>query len=334
MENHNISEFAKQLYGRALVWDNHVCVAFADTEQCLPELEKYRLAGVDMIAVNIGDSDIDIETQIRTVACLSGYIDNNAERYQFIYNANDILTAKAAGKLGITFNVEGFYAMGNQLSLLSLYHRIGVRWALLAYNRKNHVAYGCHDADDKGLTPFGYQVVAEMDRLGIIKCCSHMGYNSARDVLAESSLPVIFSHSNPRHLRDHERNIPDDLIKACAKTDGVVGLNGVSLFLKNDNCNTGILGDTIDYLVQLVGARHVGIGLDQMIGNSGTDDFKGSMAQDYWPIGKGYETANVSVAEPHQLLQLTDNLLQRGYTEADVLGILGENLLRVARQVW
>src|SRR3546814_1364261 len=103
-----------------------------------------------------------------------------------------------------------------------------------------------------------------MARVGMVACCSHTGYRTARDVIEYSRNPVIFSHSNPRALFDHPRNIPDDLMLGCARTGGVVCLNGIGIFLGNNDTSTENYFRHMDYAVQLVGAAHVGIGLDYL----------------------------------------------------------------------
>lgn len=328
----NISARAAQLHRDALVWDNHTCMPIDAQNAFMPELERYIAAGVDIAIINIGDSDINLDSQIRTVAAFRLWIRAHADRYMLIETADDIDRARAERKLGIAFNVEGAYAMGADLCLLSLYYDLGVRWMLMAYNKANAVGGGCHDAEDKGLTPFGYQAIAEMDRVGIIKCCSHTGYKTAMDVLEASSKPVIFSHSNARALKDHPRNIPDDLMKACARTGGVQCINGIGVFLGDNDISAENFVRHIDYAVQLIGAEHVGIGLDYCF------DIKGiqaalSQSQTIWPAGFGYDTS-MKLMPVDDFPRITEQLLRRGYSDQDIRGILGENLRRVARAVW
>ena len=100
---------------------------------------------------------------------------------------------------------------------------------LFAYNLNNEAAGGCHDKDI-GLSTFGKAIVKEMNRLGIIIDCSHAGLKTTMDIMEHSTKPIVFSHSNPRAICEHERNITDDQIKACAKIGGVIGINGMGIF--------------------------------------------------------------------------------------------------------
>jgi membrane dipeptidase len=152
------------------------------------------------------------------------------------------------------------------------------------------------------------------------------------DVFAASRRPTIFSHSNPRALKDHPRNIPDELIRACAASDGVVGLNGVGIFLGDNDIRTETLFRHIDYVAQLVGPRHVGLGLDAVFDQPSMD---ASLAENagLWPPEYGYGPG-IGFYQPEQLPDLTETLLAKGWSEPDVRCVMGENLLRVADAVW
>jgi membrane dipeptidase len=149
-----------------------------------------------------------------------------------------------------------------------------------------------------------------------------------------SRKPVIFSHSNPRRLRDHPRNIPDELITACARTGGVVNINGVGLFLGEYDVSTETIVRHIEYVAALVGAEHVGLGLDYCFDVEGeTDCFMAENPQ-MWPPSWGYGAGKMKTVEPERIPIIAEALLMRNWKEDEVAGLLGENNLRVARQVW
>jgi membrane dipeptidase len=171
-----------------------------------------------------------------------------------------------------------------------------------------------------------------MERVGMVLCCSHTGYRTAREAMEYSRNPVIFSHSNARALRDHERNIPDDLMRACARTGGVININGIGLFLGENDNSTATLVRHIDYACALVGPEHVGLGLDYVFDRDELDAYLRERP-DLFPPEKGY-TSGIALVEPERIPEIADALLARGYGEQDVRGILGHNNLRVARRVW
>jgi membrane dipeptidase len=327
-----IAARAAKLHREALVWDNHACLPHERTDEFLPAIARFRDAGVDVLGLNIGDSNIELADLVRLAARIRDYVARNPDRYRLIGGVSDIARAKAQGQLAILLNIEGCYAMGDQPSLIPFFFDIGVRWMAMVYNRRNLVGSGVHDEEDQGLTKFGHAVVAEMDRVGMLKCCSHTGYRTAMDVFAATSAPTIFSHSNPRALRDHPRNIPDTLIRACAATGGVVGLNGVGIFLGDNDIRPSTLAEHVDYVAQLVGARHIGLGLDSVFDQASMDESLATHT-DLWPPQFGYRPG-IRFYQPEQLPELTEALLRKGYRETDLRGILGENLLRVAGEVW
>src|SRR5688500_19440708 len=247
-----------------LVWDNHACLPRQEIDEFLPQLARYRAVGVDVVTVNIGDSLVPLERMIRTAASIRHFVKANPDRYLLGTTTADLREARASGRLAVCMDVDGVQALGGEVSLVEFLHEIGVRWMLLVYNRRNLAGSGCHDPEDAGLTDLGRAILAEMDRVGMVKCCSHTGYRTAREILDSTDRPVIFSHSNPRALRDHPRNIPDDLIRACAATGGVVGVNGVGLFLGAGPPTPEVIVRTVDYLAPPAAAEHAAAALGYM----------------------------------------------------------------------
>jgi len=324
---------ARALLRNSLVWDNHGCmpVMRAHDASFLPQLQRYRTAGVDAVMLNVGFGDMGIEDHIRTLAGMRHWIKQRPQDYLLIESADDIELARATGRLAVGFDIEGANALADQPSLVQLYYDLGVRWMLLAYNNNNRVGGGCQD-DDKGLTDFGRVVIAEMERVGMLVCCSHTGHRTVRDVFAVATRPVIFSHSNPSALHAHGRNIPDDLILACANTGGVVGINGIGNFLGNNDNSSETFARHVDYVVQLVGPQHVALGLDYVFDTQELDDYLEKMGN-IFPAELGYQKGVLMVA-PEQLEGIVQILMNWGYQDADIQAVLGGNLMRLARQVW
>jgi membrane dipeptidase len=255
----------------------------------------------------------------------------NPADYRLVDTADDIVLARAAGQLAVGFDIEGANAIDDQLSLLGLYRDLGVRWMLLAYNRGNRAGGGCQDADP-GLTDFGRRMLHEMARVGIVACCSHTGYRTAREAIDESPTPVIFSHSNARALTDHPRNIPDDLIRACAARGGVVGVNGIGIFLGGNDASVGNVARHVLHMLDLVGPSHVGLGLDYIFDSSGLAA-EIAANPDKFPPHLGY-SADIAMTPPEQLPALADELARRGVDDESLARIFGGNWMRIARAVW
>ncbi len=315
----------------AILWDNHTCMPLDPRdERFLPQLERLRSAGVTVAGMNVGYGEHGIEAHVRMLAHFRAWIKARPDRYLLVERVADVALAKASGRLGIFFDIEGANAVEDQLSTIPLYYDLGVRWMLIAYNRNNRAGGGCLD-DDGGLTAFGHAIVAEMNRVGMVPCCSHTGKRTVLEVIAASSTPVIFSHSNPRALWDHPRNVDDDVILACAQRGGVVGINGVGAF--HADVASVTFARAIDYVAQLAGVDHVGLGLDYVFDQ---EELKAAFATTPHLFGedaKRYPSGCPFVA-PEQIPEITEALSGMGYSDDELRKILGLNWLRIARDVW
>lgn len=328
-----ISERATQLIDRAIVWDNHTCLPLRPHDQTfLPQLARHKRSGVSLVSVNVYFDLCPPESAFAMLASFRQWIQRHSDEYLLADTVADIEEAKRSGRLAVTFDIEGGRAVEAHPGLVEVFYRLGVRWMLIAYNQANRLGGGCQDAVDCGLTEYGRRVIDEMERVGMVLCCSHTGYRTAREALEHSRNPVIFSHSNPRALRDHDRNIPDDLMDACARTGGVVSINGIGLFLGENDNSTETLVRHIDYAVQRIGPEHVGLGLDYMFDSEELDEYLRTRP-DLFPPEKGYG-AGISMIEPERVPEIVDALVRQGYGDDVVQGILGHNNLRVARRVW
>ena len=329
-ERWKVSERAARLHAEALVWDDHSGF-WPYPEADLTLLERWTESGVDYLSINVGFDVEDWQKTIKNLAAFRTWFEKHADRYRLIDTAADIRRAKQEGKLAIAFDVEGMRSLDGQAAMVALYYKLGVRQMLFAYNRNNAAGSGCHD-EDTGLTAFGREVIAEMNRVGMLVDCSHTGYRTTFEAMEASSQPVIFSHSNPKALNDHGRNIVDEQMKACAATGGVVGLHGIGLFMGDPEARTETLVKNIAYVAETIGADHVGIGLDWNCSPGKPVPIRDPY---YWPESAGYGVWKKSrSADPSQLPGVTEGLLARGFSEPEVKGILGENFFRIASQVW
>ena len=324
---------SRDLIDASLVWDNHGCMPLRPHDNgFLPQLQRYRAAGVDVAFLNIGFGEQGIEEHIRVLAAFRHWLMQHADLYTIIQTADDIVTARASGRLAVAFDIEGGNGIADQPSLIQLYYDLGVRWMLVAYNRNNRMGGGCQD-DDCGLSEFGRTVLDEMARVGMIPCVSHTGYRTAHDVCAYHRMPVILSHSNARAIHDHPRNVPDDLLRAVAATGGVVGVNGIGPFLEDGGASTSAYLRHLDHMVQTIGAAHVGIGLDYVFDASELDDLIIANPEAF-PPELGYRPGCFPMVEPERIEAVVEGMIQMGYDDGDISQILGGNFMRVARESW
>ena len=321
---------AQAVLAKTLVWDNHGCMPLRpDDERFLPQLERYRKAGVRVVALNVAFDGVPWEQTFRMLAAFRHWIRRHGRQYRLVETAVDLRADDR--RLGVFFDIEGGSALAGQLSLVELYRDLGVRWMLIAYNRNNALGGGCQD-DDRGLTRFGRAVVREMERVGMTVCCSHTGHRTTMDVMRMAKRPVIFSHSNPLSVWQHKRNIRDAAIRACAATGGVVGVNGIGMFLGQNDNRSETVARHIDYVAQLVGVEHVGLGLDYVFDTQELEEYLAANPQ-LFPAEEGYATG-LRMVLPEQVPEVAAELLRLGYRMADVAKVLGGNFLRVARRNW
>jgi membrane dipeptidase len=329
---------ARALFDDHVIWDAHAGFG-PDPGVDLSKLQVWKDAGINYLSIDVGYDVMDWRDTIKSLAAFRRWI-LATDGYRLVSNVAEIRAAKKAGELAVTFDLEGMNALDGSLDMVEFYYHLGVRQMLFAYNRNNLAGGGCHDTDT-GLTPFGRDVIAEMNRLGMVVDCSHTAYTTTMEAMEASTAPCIFSHSNARELWDHERNIWDDQAKACATTGGVVGIVGIGIFMGENDTRTTTLADHIDHYVDLIGPQHVGIGLDYALQdefaaeNDDIEDLAGLTERnpEYWPA-RQYDYPKIDCARPRQISELSEELFRRQYSERDIAAIMGGNFMRVAEAVW
>jgi membrane dipeptidase len=325
-------ETRTRFYENLIVWDAHACLPLRPGQD-MSALERHRAAGATFVHVNVGMDYNPLEQIVRIIAGFRSWLARHPDDFLLAETVEDIGRAKRQGKLAVAFDLEGSMMLQDDLAMLRLFRDLGVRQMHLAYNRSNSIAGGCHDSDT-GLTELGRQVVQQINELGIIMDCSHMGLRTSFDVMEISTRPVVFSHSNVRALRDHPRNLTDEQIDACARTDGVIGLCGIGPFLGDNDITTATLMRHVDYVAERVGVRHVGLGLDFVFDQS-HDDMPPGEERDYWyPAVSGYDLKGMSIKPPEDFPEIAGALLDRGYTLEEAHQAMGGNFLRVAEATW
>ncbi len=269
------------------------------------------------------------------------------DAFEMASGTEDILRIRKAGKVASLIGVEGGHSIDNSLPILRLYYKLGVRYMTLTHSDSLEWADSCSDAPRaNGLSPFGVQVVQEMNRLGMLVDLSHVSPDTMKAALKATKAPVIFSHSSARGVADHPRNVPDDVLKLVKANGGVVMVNFYSGFLtpegaramqlmfekgrelkkqfpdddakyreafrawaKQNDYPAGDVRDIaahIDHIVKVAGIDHVGLG----------SDFDGVLK-----LPKQMDDVSCYPL-------LTQLMLDRGYTKEQIHKVLGGNLMR------
>jgi membrane dipeptidase len=321
---------------RMITWEAHACLPLNPRADFAP-LDEYRAAGVDYVSINVG---MDMNPLAQILAVIAGFratIAAHPDRYALVASVADVERAAGSGRLAVGFDLEGAMPLMEQPEMVTLFRDLGVRQIHFAYNRNNSVADGCHDVE-RGLTALGRRMVAAVNDAGLLMDCSHTGRRCSLDIMAASTRPVIFSHSNPLALVEHGRNVTDEQIKACAATGGVVCVSGVSMFVGSREPTVDHVARHAAYVAALVGVEHAGIGLDISFRQDGLDDTPpGDFDPGYWwPRTAGYDRALLrSTYPPIGAWRTMRSALQRtGMTDDEAARVMGGNMLRVARAVW
>ncbi len=358
---------AVALHRSAIVLDTHIDVTMrifhegfdigqrhGDGHFDLPRAQAGGLDGLffSIFVPNRMDQEHPARYALKLIDAVYQSVARYPDKIEMAYSAADIRRIHRQGKIAALMGMENGSPIEHSLALLRDFYRLGVRYITLTHAKANDISDSATDtARWGGLSPFGKTVVQEMNRLGMLIDVSHLSDEAIRDVLALSQTPIIASHSSVRALANHPRNLPDELIAAIGRNGGVIQINFYSGYLSDaynqayqkakkelapeiaalkekfaDDENaywrayiklferyqipvpdvTAII-DHIDHVVQVAGIDHVGLG----------SDFDGVSS-----LPRGMEDVS-------RLPLITYWLLKRGYSEADVRKILGENLLRV-----
>lgn len=322
------------------VWD--MTVPWLPVYWDIDVLARYKRAGFTFVSATLQDWPPTFQGMRRCVERFREIAKAEAAWLTFGTSLDDIDRGRREGKLVLGLNSQETRIIEDDLSRVAALHELGVRHMLLAYNVRNLVADGCAEAADAGLSNFGRRLVREMNRVGIIVDCSHTGRRSSLEAIEISERPVIFSHSNAYSVCAHIRNIHDDQIRACADRGGVIGVVGVGAFLGSVTPRPDDLFRHVDYVSSLVGPQHVGLGTDYVSILPVQEHAAAWAARacdlrtwpapiDAWrdPTGTQIPFEETHCLPPEGLLALVGIMLNHGYSESVIQGILGANFRRV-----
>jgi membrane dipeptidase len=332
-----------RLHQEAVVVDAHNDLVLSITAPGLGErstfkhrwLPELRAGGVNIqVCPLYSDPEIPeahLRQTLRQIAALKREADLNPADLAICRSGGEIDAALHDGKLALVIAMEGTLALGPDESILEIFFELGVRMISFTHMGRTLLADGSGE-DEAGsrLPRAGVAVLGEMDRLGILFDVSHLGAAGVEHVLELATRPVIASHSAARTLRDHHRNLTDEQMRGIAATGGVIGLNLLACFVDPDQPTIDRVVDHYEHLVEVVGIEHVGVG----------PDFIADIYDDLYPAhadlsSEGLDT-RLNIEGLHasrDLPNLTAALLRRGFSERDVRLVLGENYLRVFREV-
>ncbi|KAI0814758.1 membrane dipeptidase-domain-containing protein [Irpex lacteus] len=240
-------------------------------------------------------------------------IDQYPETFHLATTTADIKTAWKKNKIASFIGIEGGHQLGNSIAVLRQLYNLGVRYVTLTHTCHNAFADSCGTLPEKwgGLSPLGYHLIDEMNRIGVLVDLSHTSDNTARQAIKYSKAPVIWSHSSARAVHTHERNVPDDILELIGTEEGqdaVVMVNFAPDFVADPGeADVYTVADHVEHIGAVAGKKHVGLG----------SDFDG--------IG----SVPVGLEDVSKYPALIAELYKRGWTKSELEGLTGRNLIRV-----
>lgn len=312
------------------VWDQHACLPLhvgADVGQ----LERYVRPTGGFVSINVGYAP---QSRRESEALIGAYRAGTAARPR-LASVDDVGAVRAAidaGRVAVAFDLEDCAPLEGDLDAVRRFVELGVRTMALTYNHANAAGAGCLDAVDTGLTPWGRDLVREMNRAGMVADGSHCSARTGLDMCDVSRKPVIYSHSCLQSVWAHPRNISDDQARACAATGGVVGITGVGIFLGPNTPTIDAMIEHMEAAVDLVGIEHVGVSTDHSFDAA---DFLAEIAANPDLFDASYTRwGPIRWMAPETFLTLGARLAERGWRDHDIRAVLGGNFLRVAEATW
>lgn len=312
-----------------------------------PEMVKNAVAS-GITAVNLtvgGGGGSDVEGYFKNMAMWERELQKHPDALMKVRSMADLKTAKDTKRLGIIFGFQDCSVIGMDLSRVEMFRSHGVMIMQLTYNGRNQIADGCLVPNDAGLSPYGHDFVAELNKQKIIVDLSHCSTKTTADGIKASKAPVAISHSGCKAIADRPRSKRDEELKAMADKGGVVGIYLMPFLTMGPQPMADDVVKHIDHAVNVCGEDHVGIGSDLSITpHNVTEAYKTAHAKF---VRERKEAGRAAPGEdekifmfvpdlnyPNRLELIADKLLAKGYKEARVEKIIGGNFARLMREVW
>lgn len=257
-----------------------------------------------------------VEYGVRELTLFKEFVQKNFSDYvEIAYTSEDLLRIKKEGKRAVLLSLENAYMLGNDIKNVEMFYNLGIRLITLCHFGDNDVCDSANGSKDEwgGLSPFGVEVVKEMNRLGMIVDLSHCSRTTVYDCIKLSKAPVVASHSGVYNYKAIPRNLTDPEMLKIAEKGGYIGLPAGRYFLSHKpkkELSVANIIDHVDYVKNLIGKEYIGIGTD-FDGGAGLPGFE-----------------NMS-----KMKELTKEMLRRGYTEEEIEHFWGKNFIRVFKAV-
>ena len=367
----SISERAKQIHRASYVWDGHNDLPWALRERNDLRIEKTDLNNEPKLhtdiprlrAGNVGaqfwsvfvpsktrHTGTAFQTTIEQIDCVYALVKKYPDVFEIALNSNDVERIRSSGKIASLMGVEGGHSIENSIGKLKELFARGARYMTLTHgDTLDWADAATDDSKSDGLSPFGEEIVREMNRMGMLVDLSHVSPATMSDALDITTAPIIFSHSSAMSIANHPRNVPDDILRRVKSNGGIVMINFFSGFVVPESAknmkdmfgvrrefekefgsdsdlaknamlkwrsshpiypgDASIVVEHIDHVAKIAGVDHVGLGSDY----------------------DGIEVVPKGLEDVSTYPLLTELLLRKGYSESDIHKIMSGNMMRVLK---
>ncbi len=302
----------------------------------------FRDSGVSVLALGSGPSDFD--AAMRFYAQWNGFIASNGQWFTRIDDAADLKSVKSSGKVGVMLTAQNSDHFRTAADV-DVFYGLGQRVSQLTYNMQSRIGAGFLENRDGGLTAFGHEIVQRMERVGMVVDLSHCADQTTMDALDAATRPPIFSHASGRALLPNcSRCKTDDALRKLAAKGGVVGIPMIRFMIRSaPPVTVQQVVDEVEHLFKVVGPDHVGIGSD--LDMNGLSNGMPATGQPSISGQPNFERYNAYYADngmahvdglnhPKRVFDLTEAMVQRKHTDADIKSVLGGSFSRVLSEVW
>ncbi len=273
---------------------------------------------------------------VANIADMKRMIRENSDLLRLVRTTADIEAAKRSNKTGIILGFQNAQAFEDNLGTIEAFADMGVRVVQLCYNTQNLIGTGCYERDG-GLSGYGHEVIAEMNRTGIMIDLSHVGPKTSKQAIIASAKPVCYSHCLPSGLKEHPRNKSDEQLRFIASRGGFIGVTMFPPFLKRGiDATVDDYVEAIAYVINVAGEDCVGFGTDFTQGYG--DSFFDWITHDKGRHRRLTEFGTVrnpdGIRTIAEIPNLTAAMQSAGWTEPRIRKVIGGNWLRIFKEVW
>jgi membrane dipeptidase len=315
------------------------------TPRVLAEAHASGLTAVNITLGYVSGPDDPFEASVRDIAATDALVRQHDRDVIKILTAADIRRAKAEKKVGLIYGFQNGAMMGNDAKRVDIFADLGVRVFQLTYNPANQLGDGSMAPQNRGLTPFGREVVARLNARHVMVDLSHSGEQTCLDAARASTAPISINHTGCRAVANLPRNKTDAELKLVAEKGGFIGIYFMPFLNVSGHAHAEDVVAHIDHAVNVCGEDHVGIGTDGSV--TQIDDlniYRAALAKEIAQrTAAGISAAGerpdtypfvVDLRGPQQFQKLAQLLAAKGYSSARIEKILGTNFLRYAQTIW